>query len=365
MEKVYNILLINMGATSTKVSIFSNEKLTIEKTIRNTDEEMAAAPTMGQQLALRKAQILAALEEEKVSLQDIDASVVRIKVPRECKESGTYELTKDLMNEIYTSFYDPDAKFFHGVRLAAPLLKELIGDRDIPVYMVDPASVDEMSDLARISGHPLMPRSSNFHALNQKAVARAAAKALGKEYKDANLVVAHMGGGVSVGAHEKGRVVDCSNAGNGMDGPFSTNRAGSIPSVPLMNLCFSGKYTQEEVQDMLMTKGGFIAYLGTGDVRTVEQRKNDGDTKAALILDAFIYQVSKEIAAQCAVLGCNKVDGIVLTGGIAYSKYVVSEISKRLEGLAPILPYPGEEEAPAMVAGALRVLRGEEEPIKI
>lgn len=226
-------------------------------------------------------------------------------------------------------------------------------------FIVDPVVVDEMQDVARISGLKEIERKSIFHALNQKAVARKYAKSIDRKYEDLNLIVAHLGGGVSVGTHEKGRVIDVPNALDG-EGPFSPERAGSLPVGDIVNICFSGEYTKEEVKKMLKGNGGIVSYLNTNDAREVEERIKDGDQYAKLIYYAMAYQVAKEIGASAAVLK-GKVDGIIITGGIAYDKLFTSWIEERVSFIGPVIVYPGEDELTALAEGGLRVLRGEEE----
>ena len=226
-------------------------------------------------------------------------------------------------------------------------------------FIVDPVVVDELQDIARISGVPELPRRSIFHALNQKAVAKRYARENGKGYDDLNLVIVHMGGGVSVAAHKDGLVIDVNNTLDG-DGPFSPERAGSVPVGDLIKLCFSGKYTQAEVYNKIVGKGGYVAYLNTNDARDVLKAREEGDEYASLIFDAFIYQVSKAIGEMATVLN-GRVDQIILTGGIAYSPVVVNEIKKRVEWISDITVYPGEDELLALAQGAIRVLDGEEE----
>lgn len=359
---MHRLMILNLGSTSTKVSFFEDEQLIAEKTVRHSDEEMRGAPTQREQLALRKARILEELSESGLLFDTLDAAVIRVIGVTRCTKSGTYQIGELLHDDLYR-FYSPDESFLHAGRMTLPLLEELLGETKIPIYLVDPIHVDEFSEVARISGHPLLPRTSTFHALNQKATARAAAAALGKPYEQAKLVVAHLGGGVSIGAHENGRVVDASNCGRGASGPFSPNRAGDVPPGALLELCFSGQYTKKEVEDMLLKNGGFLAYLGVSDGKAVEEMAKSGDEQAELLLQAFSYQVAKEIAAQCAVLQFSEVDGIVLTGGLAYSTRIVTDIKTRLNGIAPIFVYAGEKESEAMIAGALRALRGECEPM--
>jgi butyrate kinase len=223
---------------------------------------------------------------------------------------------------------------------------------------VDPVVVDEMQEVARISGHPLFVRKSIFHALNQKAVAYRYAEEVEKNYRDMHLIVAHLGGGVSVGAHSGGRVIDVNNALDG-SGPFSPERSGGLPMGDFAKLCFSGQCNQDQIKKMLTGKGGYVAYLGTQDGIEVARRIKEGDEKAKLIQEAFCYQVSKEIGACAAVLK-GKVDGIILTGGLVYNEDIARTIGEHVEFIAPVVVYPGEDEMEALAAGALRVMRGEE-----
>jgi butyrate kinase len=245
----------------------------------------------------------------------------------------------------------------HASNLGAVMADHLARQLGIPAYIVDPVAVDEMEPVARISGLPDIPRASLSHALNSKAVARKVARDMGKRYEDVNLVVAHLGTGVSVSPHKHGRMIDVNNAQE--EGPFSPDRCGGLPARLLVKLCFSGKYTEQELLGKLLGSGGIYAYLGTKDVREAEQRAAEGDELANTVLDAMSYQVAKEIGAMSAVLA-GKVDSIVLTGGIAYSHRIVTAIRERVAYLAPIVVVPGEEEMESLTAGALRVLQGEE-----
>jgi butyrate kinase len=249
----------------------------------------------------------------------------------------------------------------HASNLGGLIAKQIADEAGAPSYIADPVVVDEMQDLARISGHPELPRKSIFHALNQKAVARRAAKELGKNYEESRFIIAHMGGGISVGAHIDGKVVDVNNALNG-EGPFSPERSGTLPAGQLVQLCFSGKYEQKEIMKMLKGRGGFMAYLGTADGKEVDDRRKAGDKDADLLFRAMAYQVAKEIGALSAVLE-GRIDGILLTGGLAYNESLVEMISSRTSFLGRIFSYPGEGEIEALLEAALRAVRGEEEPM--
>jgi butyrate kinase len=246
----------------------------------------------------------------------------------------------------------------HASNLGGIIAYEIATALNIPSYIVDPVVVDEMEPIARISGLSKIERVSIFHALNQKAVARRVAKELGKKYEDMNLIVTHMGGGITVGAHKKGRVIDVNNGLHG-EGPFSPERAGTVPIGDLVSLCFSGQYYREEITKMLVGQGGLVGYLGTNDAVKVEKMIEAGDEKAKLVYSAMAYQVAKEIGAASAVLN-GKVDAIIITGGLAYGKGFVKEISDRISWIADVIVQPGEDELQALAEGALRVLRGEE-----
>jgi butyrate kinase len=270
-------------------------------------------------------------------------------------ESGTYLVNAAMLHDLKIGVSGQHASNLGGV-IANAIAKSL----GINAYIVDPVVVDEMQDVARISGMPEIERICIWHALNQKAVARRYAKETGKAYKELNLIVVHMGGGVSVGAHKEGRVIDVNNALTG-EGPFSPERSGGLPVGDLAKLCFSGKYSYEEVKKMITGNGGVVAYMNTNDFRTLEQKVVEGDAKAKLIFEAFIYQVGKEIG-QCGAVLKGKVDSIILTGGIAYSEKVTAGISEMISFIAPVVTYPGEDELLALAQGGIRVLNGEEMP---
>lgn len=359
---MYQTLIFNLGGTSTKLALFEDETLKAEGTMRHTDEEIAACTDNARQIAFRKENIMGWLAENRISLDSISAIVIRCNGGGLCRQSGTYLVAgrlKDKLHEVYQNSF-PLAN--HPSAYVLPLAEEVIGAHSIPIYIVDPDDMDEFEDLARFTGHPDFPRRSGCHVLNQKAMARRAAKDMGKRYEDVNLVVAHMGGGVSIAAHKHGQVVEATSGGSAGEGPFGSNRTGPLPLNKLVDMCFDGRHTKKDVMDMITTGGGFLAHTGYTDLRIIEKKAAEGDANCDLAVRAFIYQVSRYIAAQCAVLCCD-VDGIVLTGGMAYSQRVVEGVKERVGRLAPVLPYPGEEENEAMVAGVLSVLRGEREAI--
>ena len=267
---------------------------------------------------------------------------------------GTYPVSDDLLEDLKIGKQGQHASNLGGI-----LAREIGDEIGVPSYIVDPVVVDELMPTSRLSGVPELPRRSVFHALNQKAVAKRYAKEIGKNYEDLNLIVVHMGGGVSVGAHLKGQIVDVNNALDG-EGAFSPERAGGVPSGDLVKMCFSGKYTEQEVMKKLVGNGGFNAYIGSNDARDLEKMVSEGDEYAKLVQDAFYQQVAKDIGAMATVLR-GEVDQIILTGGISYSEHTCSELQKRAGFLAPFTVYPGEDELLALAQGAIRVMNGEEE----
>ncbi len=348
----YKILIINPGSTSTKIGVYEDETQLMEETLRHTTEEIAQYDTIYDQKDFRKNVILNVLKDKDVDLNSIDVVVGRGGLLKPIP-GGTYATTPELLEDLKIGKQGQHASNLGGL-LAYDIAQEI----DVPSYIVDPVVVDELQDVARLSGHPLMDRVSIFHALNQKAVAKRYAKETGKAYDELNLIVVHMGGGVSVGAHKNGQIIDVANALDG-DGPFSPERSGGLPSGQLMKVCFSGDYTQAEVGKMINGNGGFNAYLGTNDMReVVEMAKTD--EKAALVRDAFHYQLGKEIGSMAVVLD-GKVDQIILTGGIAYNQITCDYFSDHCGFIAPITVYPGEDELLALAQGALRVMNGEEE----
>ena len=324
----YKLLIINPGSTSTKIGVYEGEKEILEETLRHSAEEILKYDTIFDQLDFRKEVILKVLKEKGIDINELDAVVGRGGMLKPI-EGGTYEVNEAMVEDLKIGVQGPHASNLGGI-LSNEIAKE-IGKR---AFIVDPVVVDEMEDVARLSGVPELPRKSKFHALNQKAVAKRYAKEHNTSYEDVNLIVVHMGGGVSVGAHRKGRVIDVNNALDG-DGPFSPERAGGVPSGELLEMCFSGKYSKEEVYKKLVGKGGFVAYANTNDARDLIKLSQEGDEKGSLIFNAFIYQIAKEIGSMAVVLD-GEVDAIVLTGGIAYSDYVTNAINKKVKWIAPI-----------------------------
>lgn len=347
------ILAINPGSTSTKIAVYEDEKPVFEETIRHQAEELAPFPTLPDQYDFRKQIVLETLKNKDIPL-NFNAIIGRGGLIKPVP-GGVFEVNEAMKQDLI------HAKLQHASNLGGLIASELASQiAGCKAYIVDSVVTDELEDMSRITGSPLLPKVSIFHALNQKAVARKYAQSIGKKYDELNLVVAHMGGGISVGAHKKGRVIDVNNALNG-DGPFSTERAGTLPAGALAELCFSGKYTQAEIDKMICGKGGLMAHFGSNDAYKITMDALAGDQKADLVLKAMIYNVGKEIGAMCAALS-GKVDAIILTGGIAYDKYLMPILKEQVEFLSKVVIYPGEDEMGALALGGLRVLRGEEEP---
>ena len=346
-------LVINPGSTSTKVGVFEDETLLFEETLRHPTEEIAKYPSVIAQKDFRKEIILDFLKEKNCDPKSLNVIVGRGGLLKPIP-GGTYAVSDALLADL-----EKGVQGQHASNLGGILARE-IGDKlGVPSYIVDPVVVDELTDKARLSGMPELPRRSIFHALNQKAVARRFAKEHGTRYEDLNLIVIHMGGGVSVGAHDHGKVVDVNNILDG-EGCFSPERSGTVPVGDLVKMCFSGKYTQQEVYKKICGNGGFNAYLHTNDARTVDKMALEGNAEAKLVQDAFYYQIAKDAGAMAAVL-CGKVDQIILTGGIAYNPRTRVILEKYLGFIAPITVYPGEDELLALCQGALRVVNGEEQ----
>lgn len=345
-------LIINPGSTSTKIGVFEDETLLFEETLRHSTEEISQYATIFDQKDFRKKIITDLLKEKNFDINSLNMVVGRGGMLKPIP-GGTYAVTDDLLEDLKVGVQGQHASNLGGI-----LAREIGDSIGVPSYIVDPVVVDELSPAARYSGMAEIPRGSIFHALNQKAVAKRYAAEIGKPYESLRLIVVHMGGGVSVGAHEDGKVVDVFSAFDG-DGAFSPERAGGVPCGALVKLCFSGKYTEKEIYAKLIGKGGFNAYCGTNDMRDVEKMVQGGDKKAEEVREAFITQVAKDIGSMACVLQ-GKVDQILITGGIAYDKVVVAGLKEKAEWIAPMTVYPGEDELMALVQGGLRVLNGEE-----
>ncbi len=357
MTEIQNIhiLTINPGSTSTKFGVFVGTDPVFIKNIRHSNEELDRFDKITDQFNFRKGLILDEVNEAGIQLDTIRAVVGRGGLLKPI-ESGVYAVNEAMLRDLRNSPLGEHASNLGGL-IAYDIAKSL---PDANAYIANPVVVDELDEIARISGHPLLPRISIFHALNQKAVARQHAKSIMRKYEEMNLIVVHLGGGITVGAHKQGRVVDV-NQGLDGEGPFSPERTGTLPVGALVRLCYSGKYTEKEVLKMIKGEGGLVAYLGTNSAYEVEQMVQQGNEKVALIYQAMAYQVAKEIGAMATVLRFN-VDGILITGGIAHDKYFVNLVIERVHRIAPVHVYPGEDELKALAMNGLRVLNKETEP---
>lgn len=351
------ILAVNPGSTSTKVALYRGSEELWSDTQRYDVERIREFPNISSQEPFRLEEIRKVLKKRGTEITGIDSVVGRGGLLRPIS-GGTYAVNDAMLEDLRSCSYGSHASNLGGA-LARNLADEAGGK---PAFIVDPVVVDELMDEARLSGIPEIERRSIFHALNQKAVARRAAGDIGKAYEDTNLVVAHMGGGISVGAHFKGRVIDVNNALDG-DGPFAPERAGSLPAGELVKLSFSGKIELGDLMRRMVGGGGLVAHLGTNDLREVERRISDGDRKADLVFRAMSYQVAREIGSCAAVLS-GKVDAIVLTGGLSYSEAFVKAITERVSFIAPVKIYPGEDEMRALAEGVIRVLSGKESALE-
>jgi butyrate kinase len=353
MREKFKIFAVNPGSTSTKMALFENSTETFTDTVRHGVSELTAFRTVVDQLDFRMRAIEKTLASQNVSVGSLDAVVGRGGVLHPVP-SGTFAVNERMIEDLKSCRFGE-----HASNLGALIANEVARRVGVPSYIVDPVVVDEMDEISRLSGHPRLERLSIFHALNQKAVAREAARILEKEYESLNLVVAHLGGGISVGLHKKGRVVDVNNALDG-DGPFAAERAGSLPAGGLVDLCFSSEYSRNEIKRMLKGEGGLVAHLGTNSTLEVTKMIESGDRKAELVYRAMAYRVAKEIMGLFAGAD-GKIDAVVLTGGIVHDRtYIVPWIEKMLGNAAKLIVIPGEEEMTALALGALRVLTGEE-----
>lgn len=347
------ILVINPGSTSTKIAIFEDTKELMTKNIKHSVDDLAGFTRIFEQYDLREKVILDEIKNAGYDIKDFGAIVGRGGLLKPIR-GGVYKINQRMIDDL------KEAKMGeHASNLGAPIALAVAkaAGESVNAYIVDPVVVDEMEGIARFSGIPEISRLSIFHALNQKAVARRYAREKGRKYEDFNFIIAHLGGGVSVGAHKKGRVIDVNNALNG-EGPFSPERSGGLPAGQLVKMCFSGKYTSDEINKKLKGNGGLVAYLGTNSAYEVEKRVLAGEHEAEIVYKAMAYQVSKEIGALSAVLE-GKVDAIILTGGVAYDKLFVSWVKEKVSFIAEVIAYPGEDEMQALADGCFYGLKGE------
>lgn len=351
----YRVLAINPGSTSTKISVFDNDKEVFIKTLRHDPAELDRIGTILEQDKFRMGLVLEAMKENNVEATSLNAVVGRGGLVRPV-QGGTYKISEKMLADLK----DPSIwGRIHASNLGAFMAKGIADELKIPCFIVDPVTVDEFDDIARVSGIPEIERKSLFHALNIRFTARRLAEKIGKNFSECNMIAAHMGGGITVAAIKQGRVVDVNNALLGM-GPFSPQRAGALPIGDVIEMAFSGKYTKKELLTYLSKSAGLMAYLGTDDGRVVTEKIATGDTKAKEIFDAMIYQIAKDMSGCAAVLN-GKVDGIFITGGLAYGKYLVEELKKRIDFISEVHVFPGEFEMEALTQGAVRVLQGIEE----
>ncbi len=349
-----NILVVNTGSTSTKIAVYHGMQERLLTTLQHDITDIQAYEQVIDQYPWRIRIVQEALDKAGIDDETFDAVVGRGGLLKPIS-GGVWHVTEAMLKDLR----DPRTAQ-HASNLSGIIAWEIASAHGIPALVVDPVVVDELEPVARISGLPELPRKSIFHALNQKASARKAARELGKPYEECNLIIAHLGGGISVGAHRGGRVIDVNNALNG-DGPMTPERTGSLPVGDLVSLCYSGAYTEKEMLGKIKGKGGLVAYLGTSNVREAAAKAEEGDSRTRLVLEAMAYQVAKEIASLSAVLK-GDIDAIIITGGMANCTLIVDWIIERVSFLGRVLRYPGENEMEALRDGALRVLRGEETP---
>lgn len=351
MEKI-KILAINPGSTSTKIAVYHNDKSIFLKTIRHSAEELSVFKNIADQFEFRKNAIMQELKSADIDVNKINAIVGRGGLIKPV-EGGVYEVNDELKKDLEKGVMGQHASNLGGL-IALNLVASIPNAK---AFIANPVVVDELEDVARVSGHPDFQRASIFHALNHKAIALQFAKSRNVPYEELNLIVAHLGGGVSIGAHKKGKVVDVNNALDG-EGPFSPERSGTLPVGQLAKMCFSGDYTLEQIKKMITGKGGLMAYFGTNSAYEIELLAEKGDKKANLIQDAMCYQIGKAIGEMGAVLH-GEVHGILITGGVANNTKLVEYVRGMVSFIAPVFAYPGEDEMSALAMNGLMVLKGE------
>jgi butyrate kinase len=349
----HRILVINPGSTSTKIAVFDNHNQIFMIGVKHEQSVLATFDCIADQFEYRKNMVKDELLKAEINLKDIDIIVCRGGLLKPIP-GGAYKVNEAMLRDIRNPMGEHESNL--GGLIAYELVKEI--DRpEVEAIIVDPTCIDEMEEIARISGMPELPRKSFLHALNQRAAGRRYARDIGKKYEEINVIVVHMGGGISVGAHSQGRIIDVNNGLNG-DGPMSPERSGGLPVGQLVELCFSGKFTKAEINKKIKGKGGLTAYLGTCDAMEIEKRIEDGDEYAKLIYSALPYQVAKEIGALSTVLK-GEVDGIIITGGLAYSNMIIEDITERVSHLGVVKIYPGENEMEAMAMNGFMALNHE------
>ncbi len=348
------ILIIYPEVRATRIAVYRNSEPMFLKTIKHVEEELAAFETIPDQTTYRTKAVIKELERNDFDLQKVETIMARSGLIKPLK-SGVYEINESMIHDLTIGVMG-----MHETNLGGLIAYQIAQQIGVKAYMADPVVVDELSDMARVTGHPLFVRKSIFHALSHKFFARKYAKSINKQYEDLNLIVCHIGlGGISIGAHLKGQVVDVNQAFDG-GGPFSITRTGTLPMGQLVRLCYSGKYSQEQVLRMLNSEGGYSAYLHTDSISQIDKMIADGNEKALFISEACAYQVSKEIASHYATLE-GELDAIILTGNIFNSQIFLQNVKKRVGKLAPIALYPSVNDLEAHAVNALRVLKGEVE----
>lgn len=349
--KTVRLLCINPGSTSTKIAVFEDETELFTENLSHSNEELAPFASINDQYEFRAEVVRRTLAARSFDPASLSAVVGRGGLVDPIP-GGCYEVNDAMLHDLRHSRMGE-----HASNLGGMIAHAIAAKLGVPSFIVDPVVVDELHDVARVSGLKEIPRVSIFHALNQKAVARRAARKFNKRYEDLNLIICHMGGGTTVGAHRGGRVVDVNDGING-EGPFTPERTGQVPALPLLKMAFSGKYTHDQLKKMIKGSGGLVSLLGTNSCIEVEKRIEAGDAEAKLVYEAMAYQVAKEIGAMAAVLE-GKVDAIILTGGVAHSAFVLDTIERHVKFIAPVYSLPGGDEMAALAGGALPVLRGE------
>ncbi|TVR72118.1 MAG: butyrate kinase [Marinilabiliales bacterium] len=354
MENI-RILAINPGSTSTKIAVYNNTKSAFLKNIKHSASDLGSFRNIASQFEFRKKHILDELDDAGIEIESLNAVIGRGGLIKPIP-SGVYEVNKAMIRDLKKGIQGEHASNLGGL-IANDIAMTIPAARS---FIADPVVVDEMQDVARITGHPLFERRSIFHALNHKAIGRIHAESIDSEYDKLNLIIAHLGGGISVGAHKQGRVIDVNNALDG-EGPFSPERTGTLPAGCLARTCFDDNYTHDDVKKMITGHGGLMAYFNTNDAYEIEIRAGDGDPKAVLIQNAMAYQTGKEIGAMSAVLK-GRVHAIILTGGMAHNPTLVSYIKDMVSYIAPVIIYPGEDEMKALAMNALMVMTGKIKP---
>jgi butyrate kinase len=351
MDINYLILVINPGSTSTKIALFNGEQCMATENLSHSADEIKAFKSIYEQKEMRTTVIMEWLKKQNVSVESLAAVVGRGGLLRPMP-GGVYKVTEKMLEDLKIGYQAQHASNLGGI------IAHIIAEKaNIPAFIVDPVAVDEIQDVARISGLPEIPRRSLVHALNIKAVTRRVCSQLDKDFDKSSFVVAHIGGGISVSPIKDGRIIDMNNANE--EGPFSPERVGGLPVGDLVKLCFSGKYTYDEIKKKMIGQGGLTGYLGTNDGREISKRIDEGDKRAEFILNAMAYQIGKEIGSMAVELK-GQIDAIILTGGMAYSKRLTDYIEDMVKFIAPVILVPGEDEMLALAQGALRALKGEE-----